>query len=241
MAIDTFEFITISGDQTDPDSPLDTVLMTALRDNHEFLMRWLGRDFLAGAVANHDHDGLNSKKVTTADLAGDAGDVPGFDAAVQGVSGFGGGSMSANGQISGSTASANFQEVVLVVTGIANTGATAAVLSVVAAYDQVTSDQARTVLNLTFTRSNADATWAVTGNAYFHKLGGTFAEDNDADVLGANLSASSASFVNFDIPVTGNPRIQIKRDSDDQVTLRITDTIGSTRSYKIAVNGYVFS
>ena len=64
MAIDGFDFTTIANSQVDPDSPVDTVLATGYRDNSEFLMRWLGRDFLAGAVANHDHDGVNSALVT---------------------------------------------------------------------------------------------------------------------------------------------------------------------------------
>ncbi len=66
MAIDGFSFTTIANSQVDPDSPVDTVLATGYRDNSEFLMRWLGRDFLAGAVANHDHDGVNSAAVTIA-------------------------------------------------------------------------------------------------------------------------------------------------------------------------------
>lgn len=70
MAIDGFSWTTILDSQVDPDSPVDTILMTGLRDDAEFLMRWLGRDYLAGAIANHDHDGLNSKKVSAANLAG---------------------------------------------------------------------------------------------------------------------------------------------------------------------------
>lgn len=72
MAIDGFDFTTISDGRVDPDSPLDTTLATDWRDNSEFLMRWLGKSFLGAAVADHDHDGTNSAQVDASDLTGTA-------------------------------------------------------------------------------------------------------------------------------------------------------------------------
>ena len=72
MAIDGFDFTTISDGRVDPDSPLDTTLATDWRDNIEFLMRWLGKSFLVAAVADHDHDGVNSATIDAADLTGTA-------------------------------------------------------------------------------------------------------------------------------------------------------------------------
>jgi len=63
MAIDGFDWRPIATDEIDPDSPLTTTLCTKWRDNQEFLMRWLGRDYMPAAVANHNHDGLNSAEV----------------------------------------------------------------------------------------------------------------------------------------------------------------------------------
>lgn len=47
----------------DPNSPITTGLMTALRDNNIYLREWLGGSFTAGAVQNHDHDGINSAPI----------------------------------------------------------------------------------------------------------------------------------------------------------------------------------
>jgi len=66
MAIDGFAFTTIANTRVDPDSPLDTALVTDIRDALENLMRWIGRDFLAGQIANHDHDNVNSAFVSGA-------------------------------------------------------------------------------------------------------------------------------------------------------------------------------
>ena len=76
MTIDGFDFTIISNGRVDPDSPIDTTLMTDLRDNDNFLKLWMGKSFIAGAVADHDHDGLNSKKVTSDDLDGGIFAVP---------------------------------------------------------------------------------------------------------------------------------------------------------------------
>jgi len=56
-------FVTIADTAVDPASPLDTVLMTGLRDNHIFLKEWLGASYFANAVQDHNHDGLNSAPI----------------------------------------------------------------------------------------------------------------------------------------------------------------------------------
>jgi len=56
-------WVAIADSQVDPDSPLDAALMTALRDDLVHLREWLGASYTAGAVQNHDHDGVNSALV----------------------------------------------------------------------------------------------------------------------------------------------------------------------------------
>ncbi len=68
--IDSFTWTTITDGRIDPNSPLDTTLTTDLRDNLENLMRWIGKDFLGGQVANHDHDDTNSKKILASNIDG---------------------------------------------------------------------------------------------------------------------------------------------------------------------------
>lgn len=63
MAAITKSFTTIADAAIDPDSPLTTSLMTALRDNAIHVREWLGASYTAGAVQDHDHDGLNSALV----------------------------------------------------------------------------------------------------------------------------------------------------------------------------------
>ena len=43
----------------DPESPITTGLMTAIRDNAQHLKEWLGSNYTA--AVDHDHDGVNSK------------------------------------------------------------------------------------------------------------------------------------------------------------------------------------
>jgi len=69
-------WVTIADGAVDPDSPLDSVLMTGIRDDLIHLREWLGAGFFAGAVQDHDHDNVNSKtpvlgngSVTTAKIA----------------------------------------------------------------------------------------------------------------------------------------------------------------------------
>lgn len=60
MTAITKSFTTIADAAIDPDSPLTTSLMTALRDNAIHVREWLGASYVAGAVQDHNHDGLNS-------------------------------------------------------------------------------------------------------------------------------------------------------------------------------------
>lgn len=56
-------FVVIADTAVDPDSPIDSTLMTGLRDNDVHLREWLGYSFEAGAVQDHNHDGTNSALV----------------------------------------------------------------------------------------------------------------------------------------------------------------------------------
>lgn len=57
-------WVVVSDTQVDADSPLDTVLMTGLRDNAVHLKEWMGSSFTP--AVDHDHDGINSKSVVLA-------------------------------------------------------------------------------------------------------------------------------------------------------------------------------
>lgn len=63
MAAPAKNFTVILDTSVDPDSPLDTTLMTALRDNDQHLEEWLGKDYTA--ATNHNHDGTNSAAIET--------------------------------------------------------------------------------------------------------------------------------------------------------------------------------
>jgi hypothetical protein len=56
----TYTWTAIPDTDTDPDSPLTTGLMTGINHNLTYNREWLGKDYYAGAVPNHDHDGINS-------------------------------------------------------------------------------------------------------------------------------------------------------------------------------------
>lgn len=60
-------FTIISDSAIDADSPIDTTLMTGLRDNDIHLQEWLGKDYTA--APNHNHDGINSASATVGDGA----------------------------------------------------------------------------------------------------------------------------------------------------------------------------
>lgn len=47
----------------DPDSPVDTALVTAIRDNAMHLREWLGNGYTSGADQDHNHNGVNSAPV----------------------------------------------------------------------------------------------------------------------------------------------------------------------------------
>lgn len=56
-------WVAITDAQVDPDSPLDTALITGLRDDLIHLREWMGASFTGGAVQDHSHDGVNSTLV----------------------------------------------------------------------------------------------------------------------------------------------------------------------------------
>lgn len=53
----------IADSAVDPDSPVTTGLITGLRDNVIVVREWLGESFFAGAVQDHNHDGVNSAAI----------------------------------------------------------------------------------------------------------------------------------------------------------------------------------
>lgn len=59
MPAPTKSWTAIPDSDIDPESPLTTGLMTAIRDNAAHLEEWLGGSYTA--AVDHDHDGLNSK------------------------------------------------------------------------------------------------------------------------------------------------------------------------------------
>lgn len=60
----TYSWTSIPDSDTDPDSPLTTNLVTGMNHNLTYLREWIGKDYYAGAVENHTHDGTNSAIVT---------------------------------------------------------------------------------------------------------------------------------------------------------------------------------
>lgn len=69
MTAITKAWVTIADGACDPDSPIDAALMTGYRDIGIHLREWIGASYYAGAVQNHNHDGLNSANVVLADLS----------------------------------------------------------------------------------------------------------------------------------------------------------------------------
>lgn len=67
MTVPTRDWTDIGDAQVDAESPLDTTLMTQIRDNLVNLKEWLG--FSYTPAQDHDHDGINSKSVLLADGA----------------------------------------------------------------------------------------------------------------------------------------------------------------------------
>lgn len=58
MTAPTKNFTAIVDADIDPDSPITTTLMTALRDRDENLRQWVGGSYVA--AVDHNHDGINS-------------------------------------------------------------------------------------------------------------------------------------------------------------------------------------
>jgi microcystin-dependent protein len=56
-------WVAIADTAVDPDSPIDAALMTGLRDDVVHLREWLGASYFAGAIQDHNHDGVNSAAV----------------------------------------------------------------------------------------------------------------------------------------------------------------------------------
>ena len=82
MAAPSKAWVVVADTQVDADSPLDTTLVTALRDDTVHLEEWLGKDYTA--AQNHDHDGTNSAKVNMANVS-KTGAVEVFDDFPNGV------------------------------------------------------------------------------------------------------------------------------------------------------------
>jgi len=64
MAAPSKSWVAIADSQVDADSPLDTVLMTAIRDDLVHLEEWLGKDYTA--AVNHTHNGVDAAPVLAA-------------------------------------------------------------------------------------------------------------------------------------------------------------------------------
>lgn len=64
MTAVTVSYTSIANSAVDADSPVTEALVTALRDNAQFVYEWLGASYAGGAVQNHNHDGSNSSLLT---------------------------------------------------------------------------------------------------------------------------------------------------------------------------------
>lgn len=56
-------WVTLTDAATDADSPVDQALVQGIRDDTVHLREWLGASYTAGAVQDHNHDGVNSALV----------------------------------------------------------------------------------------------------------------------------------------------------------------------------------
>ena len=63
MAAITVAWTEFAATALDPDSPIDTTLVTGLFNNGKHVREWLGASYYAGAVQNHSHDGTDSALV----------------------------------------------------------------------------------------------------------------------------------------------------------------------------------
>lgn len=64
MTAVTVSYTSIADSAVDADSPVTEALVTALRDNAQFVYEWLGITYAGGAVQDHNHDGVNSALLT---------------------------------------------------------------------------------------------------------------------------------------------------------------------------------
>lgn len=69
MVAITKAWVDIADGAVDPDSAIDAALMGGMRDIGIHLREWIGASYYAGAVQNHNHDGVNSANVVLADLS----------------------------------------------------------------------------------------------------------------------------------------------------------------------------
>lgn len=81
MTAPTKNFSAPTDAQIDPDSPVDTTLLTQTRDALVHLEEWLGKDYTA--AQNHNHDGVNSALLDLGDILRNPGfesnDLNGWD------------------------------------------------------------------------------------------------------------------------------------------------------------------
>lgn len=66
MAAPSKTWVTIADTQVDADSPLDTTLITGLRDNLIHLEEWLGSNYTA--AQDHEHNGNDSAQIKDANI-----------------------------------------------------------------------------------------------------------------------------------------------------------------------------
>lgn len=66
MATPSKTFTSIPDTSVDAESPLDTTLMTQIRDSLIHLEEWVGKNYTA--AVDHDHDGVNSSFVGSVNL-----------------------------------------------------------------------------------------------------------------------------------------------------------------------------
>jgi len=66
MAAPSKNWTDILDSQVDADSPIDTTLLTEIRDNLVHLREWLGLNYTA--AQDHNHDGVNSAPVLAAQM-----------------------------------------------------------------------------------------------------------------------------------------------------------------------------
>lgn len=68
MAAITRTWTQLNATALDVDSPISELVMNALFDNEVHLREWLGFSFTAGAVQDHNHDGVNSALAAAASI-----------------------------------------------------------------------------------------------------------------------------------------------------------------------------